>query len=66
VKDFVDYFDVRQKHSSATVTFDSQAIEYVAGAFARLYPSRKFFPSVSNESAAGEASYWDYHFLSYL
>ncbi len=62
-EDFVDDFDVREQHASATVPFKSEAVEYIACIFACLDSAREFVPSVSNQFAAGEASYGNNHLL---
>ena len=58
---FIDNFYVREQHASATVPFQSEAVKYIACVFASLNATCEFVPSVSNQLAAGEASYWDNH-----
>jgi hypothetical protein len=45
---FIDDFYVREKHSSATVPLQAQAVEDIAGVLACLDAPCEFVPSVSN------------------
>ena len=62
-QDFIDDFYVREQHASATVPLQTQAVQDVAGVFACLDSAGEFVPSVSNQFAAGEASYGNNHFV---
>jgi hypothetical protein len=66
-EDFIDDFDVAEQHASATVSFDAEAVQYVAGVLARLDAAGELVPLVTDEFAAGETSYRDNHsFFAYL
>jgi hypothetical protein len=60
-QNFVNNFYVREQHTSATVTFQPEAVKYVAGVFAGFDSAGEFVPSVAYQLAAGEASDWDNH-----
>jgi hypothetical protein len=67
-QNFIYDFDVREKHTSAAIAFKAKAVKHVACIFACLNSACEFVPSVSNQLAAGEASYGNNHvfFSPYL
>jgi len=62
-ENFIDDFDVAEKHASAAVAFDSEAVMDVAGVFTCFDPTGELVPLVADKFAAGKASYGDDHSL---
>jgi hypothetical protein len=60
-QNLVDYFDVGQQHTSATVPFNAQAVQDILGILAGSNSPSEFFPFVAHEFAAGEAPHGDNH-----